>query len=241
MSPTKKAAPPKPVPPWKRAEAGKYRSSDERFTISSEGPSRWFITDEEELDELGLARTVGPYDTLDDAKAAADARRGEGPAESPLAKRIAKDGRAPKEKGAAARSKPAAEPKSKPSPPQPKTWLDKLEDDDREAARRARRLISALQGEGITDADTLVRRDVLGGQPVVAARLLARDILEAVGKSSKAESVIEAVTEVLGSSRKRRGLPGWELVERDGPTDETRVIRLVPGELKDAAANLEED
>ena len=234
MSPTKRAAAPKPIPPWKRAEAGTYRSSDERFTISSEGPSRWFITDEEELDELGLARTVGPYDTLDDAKGAAEARRGEGPAESPLAKRIAKND-SPKGKGASAGSKAPPEPKAKPPPPPPKTWLDKLEDDDREAARRARRLISALEDEGIADADALVRRDVLGGQPVVAARLLARDILDAVRRSSKPESVIEAVTEVLGSSKARRGLPGWELVERHGPTDEPRVIRLLPTDLKDAS------
>ncbi|HEU5204968.1 MAG TPA: hypothetical protein VFU17_11780, partial [Candidatus Limnocylindrales bacterium] len=195
MSPTERATSPRPEPPWKRAEAGRYRSSDERFTISSEGPSRWFITDEEELDELGLARTVGPYDTLDDAKAAAEDRRGEGPADSPLAGRIAK-GEAPKGRGAPARPKAPPEPKPKPAPPPPKTWLDKLEEGDREAARRARRLISALESEGISDADALVRRDVLGGQPVVAARLLARDILEAVGKSSKPESVINAVTEV---------------------------------------------
>ena len=234
MSPTKRAAAPKPVPPWKRAEAGKYRSSDDRFTIRSEGPSRWFITDDEELDELGLARTVGPYDTLDDAKAAADARRSEGPAASPLAERIAKDAKPAKADGAAKRTKAVPEPKSKPAPP-PKTWLDKLEDDDRDAARRARRLISALEGEGIADADALVRRDMLGGQPVVAARLLARDILDAVGKSTKPESVIEAVAEVLGSSKARRSLPGWELVERDGPTDEPRVIRLVPSDLRDAA------
>lgn len=238
MSPTKRAAAPKPVPPWKRAEAGRYRSSDDRFTISSEGPSRWFITDEEELDELGLARTVGPYDTLDDAKAAADARRGEGPAESPLAERIAKKGgEAPKGKGAATRSKAPPEPKPRAAPPPPETWLHKLEGDDREAARRARRLISALEDEGVADADALVRRDVLGGQPVVAARLLARDILDAIGKSSKPESVLAAVIEVLGSSKARRGVPGWELVERDGPTDEPRVIRLVPSDLKDAAAN----
>ena len=71
---------PKPVPPWKRAEAGVYQSSDERFSIQSEGPSRWFITDEQQQDELGLARTVGPFDTLDAAKAAADALRDEAPA-----------------------------------------------------------------------------------------------------------------------------------------------------------------
>jgi len=236
MSPAKREAAPKPIPPWKRAEAGKYRSSDERFTISSEGPSRWFITDDEEQDELGLARTVGPFDTLDDAKAAAEARRGAAPAESPLAGRIAKDGKAAKGGGAAARSK-APEPKPKAPESPPKTWLDKLEDDDREAARRARRLISALEAEGIADADSLVRRDVMGNQPVVAARLLARDILAAVGRASKPESVIEAVVDVLGASKARRGLPGWELVERDGRNEEPRVIRLVPSDLRDAAAN----
>jgi len=235
MSATKRPAAPKPEPPWKRAEAGRYRSSDERFTISSEGPSRWFITDEQELDELGLARTVGPYDTLDDAKAAADDRRGAVPAASPLADRVAHGGKAEKGRGAAARPKPPPEPKPKSAPPPPQTWLDKLEDEDRDAARRARRLISALEDEGIADADALVRRDVLGGQPVVAARLLARDILEAIGDSSKPQTVIDAVTEVLGSSKARRGLPGWKLVERDGPTDEPRTIRLVPSDLKDAA------
>jgi hypothetical protein len=235
MSPAKREAAPKPVPPWKRAEAGRYRSSDERFTISSEGPSRWFITDEEEQDELGLARTVGPFDTLDDAKAAAEARRGAAPAESPLAHRKAEDGKAAKGGGPVARSK-AREPKPKAPEPPPKTWLDTLEDDDREAARRARRLISALEEEGISDADALVRRDVLGNQPVVAARLLARDILSAVGRASKPESVVEAVVGVLGASKARRSLPGWELVERDGPTDDPRVIRLVPSDLRDAAA-----
>ena len=233
MSPAKREAPPKPIPPWKRAEAGRYRSSDERFTISSEGPSRWFITDEEEQDELGLARTVGPFDTLDDAKAAADARRGEAPAASPLAGRIAKERTPANGKGAARRA--VAAPQPKPPAPEPKTWLDELEDEDRDAARRARRLISALEEEGISDADALVRRDVMGNQPVVAARLLAREILSAVGRSSKPESVLESVVEVLGASKARRSLPGWELVERDGPAGEPRVIRLVPSDLRDAA------
>ena len=238
MSPSKRAATPKPVPAWKRAEAGRYRSSDERFTISSEGPSRWFITDEEEQDELGLARTVGPFDTLDDAKATAETRRGEAPAPSPLTDRIVKGGKPATDARSAKRTETSAE--SKPPPPPPQTWLDKLEEDDRETARRARRLIAALEDEGISDADALVRRDVMGNQPVVAARLLARDILTAVGKSSKPESVIEAVVQVLASSKARRGLPGWELVERNG-TDEPRVIRLVPGDLRDAATNRDGD
>ena len=128
-------------------------------------------------------------------------------------------------------------PPPKPPPPPAKTWLDKLEDDDREAARHARRLIAALEDEGIEDADALVRRDITGNQPVIAARLLAREILAAVGRATKPASVVEAVVEALGSSKVRRGLPGWELVERDGPTDEKRVIRIVPRDLRDATEN----
>ena len=81
----------------------------------------------------------------------------------------------------------------------------------------------------------LVKRDVTGKQPVVAARLLAREIQAAVGTATKPEAVVEAVVQAIGSSKVRRGLPGWELVERDGPTDEERVIRLVPRDLRDAS------
>ena len=104
-----------------------------------------------------------------------------------------------------------------------------------------RRLIAALEHEGIEDADALVRRDITGNQPVIAARLLAREILAAVGTATKPESVVESVVEALGSSKVRRGLPGWELIERDGPSDEERVIRLVPRDLRDAAKGRDPD
>jgi hypothetical protein len=232
VSPTARSAKPKPVPPWKRAEAGVYQSSDERFSIQSEGPSRWFITDEQQQDEFGLARTVGPFDTLDAAKAAAETLRDGAPAASPLEGRLAKAGARPAP-GKRGKAKPQAA-ESKPPPPPPRTWVDKLEDDDREAARHARRLIAALEDEGIEDADALVRRDVTGNQPVIATRLLARAILAAVGTATKPESVVEAVVDALGSSKVRRGLPGWELVERDGPADATRVIRLLASDLRAA-------
>ena len=79
-----------------------------------------------------------------------------------------------------------------------------------------------------------MRRDITGNQPVIAARLLAREILAAVGTATKPESVVEAVVEALGSSKVRRGLPGWELVERDGSADAARVIRLLASDLKGA-------
>jgi hypothetical protein len=267
MSP-KRTANEKPTRPWQRAEAGRYRSSDERFTIGSEGPSRWFFTDEEELDELGLARTIGPFPTLDAAKEAADERRHGAPEPSPLAERMARAPSRPEPKSKAKgrgvkehRVTPEAKPEPEPEParPPPKTWIEKLQDEDREAARRARRLISALASEGIADADDLVRRDVLGKQPVVATRLLARQVLAALAKATEpaavdklarnvpaklrddarpglaASAAVEAVAEILASSRGRGGLPGWELVERDGPEGSRRPISLTGDDLRAAA------
>ena len=77
--------------------------------------------------------------------------------------------------------KPEPEPEPEPAPPK-RTWLDDLEDRDKAVARTARRMIDALEKEGIDDAESLVRRDVLGNEPIVATRLLARDVLAAIAK-----------------------------------------------------------
>jgi hypothetical protein len=183
---------PKPPKPWRREE-GRYRSEDDRFTIESGGAGRWFLTDEASLDELGLARTLGPYETLDAAKEEAAERRGHATETSPLADLIAaaKDKPAPSRPAKAARNQqrarrasseaPTADRKRDPEPelepePEPRTWLDELEADDRDRATAARRAIEALEALGIADADALVRRDVLGRQPAVAARLLGRSL-----------------------------------------------------------------
>ena len=101
-------------------------------------------------------------------------------------------------------------------------------------------MISALEDEGIADAEDLVRRDITGNQPAVAARLLARSILSSVGRTTTPDKVVEAVFEAIGGPQARRGLPSWELVERDGPTAERRTIRLVPADLKAAAEDRRE-
>ncbi len=240
----------KPVKPWARAEAGRYRSSDGRFTLES-GGGRWFVTDTDALDELGLARTSGPFATLDAAKAAGDAARS-GPVEaSPLAARIAKAAARPRAAAPAKtpaaprpvlkadpRADPAPEPAPEPAPAPPaRTWLGALEDADRDGAIRARKLIAALERDGITDAEALVRRDLRGGTPAVATRLLARAVLAAIAslKSPSAAEVAEVVASALASSPKRSGLPGWELRERDGPTGEPRSLRLTADDLRAAA------
>ena len=75
--------------PWERESPGRYQSSDGRFTINQEGSGRWFVIDEQQFDDLGLARTLGPYDKLEDAKAAADEQRSAPAPESPLAELLA--------------------------------------------------------------------------------------------------------------------------------------------------------
>jgi hypothetical protein len=272
----KPKAPPPPKP-WQRAEAGRYRSSDGRFTLES-GGGAWFVTDDQTLDELGLARTTGPFATLEAAKAAADGARGLPAEASPLAARIAEAAARPKAESVArpksGPKRPAAEagvrvtveagvrptvvpprdpasepeaalalgpePASRATPepePPPRTWLDDLMDADRNGAIRASKLIAALERDGVTDAEAIVRRDLLGGAPAVATRLLARAVLAALAslRDPSAAQVAEAVAAAIASSPKRAGLPGWELTERDGPTAERRSLRLTADDLRAAA------
>jgi hypothetical protein len=230
---------PKPVKPWRRAEPGRHRSSDDRFTLESDGGGRWFVTDEAERDELGLARTTGPYSTLTAAKAAADDARDRPAVASPLAAKLADAASRPKRAAqgraratvADAHREPVPVPEHK-SPP--RTWLEDLADRDPEAARRARRLVVRLAETGMADADALVRRDVLGDTPAIAARLLAQDLVAAVARLQDPQpaDVVEAVAAVLAGSPAHEGLPGWELVERGGPGGRTRRVRIVADDLR---------
>jgi hypothetical protein len=228
---------PRPVKPWQRIEAGRYRSSDERFTLESDGGGRWFATDEAELDDLGLARTIGPFATLDAAKAATDDARGRPATTSPLAARLAGTASRPR-RAVVGRARARATQSDTPPQhaPAPRTWLDDLADRDPEAARRSRRLLDALAEAGIADADSLVRRDVLGGTPAVAARLLALDLAAAVTRleDPRPTDIVEAVAAVLAGSPSpaRDGLPGWELVERGGPREPARRLRLAAEDLR---------
>ena len=249
MSPAKSPnspKPPAPPKPWSRAEAGRYVSSDERFTLESDGAGRWFATDAESLDELGLARTIGPFPTLDAAKAGADEAREAPAAASPLADRL-KARKAPTASTSTpattrtttkARAAAPPEPRREPAPP-PRTWLDELTDKDADLAKRATKLVAALEREGIPDADAVVRRDILGDRPAIATRLLARDVLKAIAKlkDPSAEMLAAAVADVVATSPKRSGLPGWDLRERDAPAGRDRPIRLTPSDLEDAGSS----
>ncbi len=76
----------------RRISAGSYRSADQRFTVE-QASGRWLVLDAEQVDDLGLPLTRGPFATLDEARAAiAEARLGPAPA-SGLADRVAAIGR----------------------------------------------------------------------------------------------------------------------------------------------------
>lgn len=178
--------PPRPPKPWERDSPGSYRSSDARFTIE-QGGGRWFLIDAEQHDELGLERTLGPYDTLDLAKAAADEQRAAPPEASPLQDRLAGAAARPRLKVMRGGRKPGApavrdtddasadeadEAEEPAPPPPPKTiWLDRLSAAD---ARRARTQIEALEALGVDKAEQIVRRDIEGNTPAVATAVLAR-------------------------------------------------------------------
>jgi len=109
-----KAADPRQL---KRESAGRYATGDGRFTVEKSSGG-WMVIDADQTDELGLPLVRGPFDTLDDARAAIEAARS-GPAPtSSLAKRVAEQ---PGRKDAAARSggRAAALPPEPPKPPQP--------------------------------------------------------------------------------------------------------------------------
>ena len=54
-------------------------------------------------------------------------------------------------------------------------------------------------------------------------------------KHPSTSDLAEAVAGVFATSPKRRGLPGWELRERDAPAGRDCPIRLTADELADAA------
>jgi GNAT superfamily N-acetyltransferase len=75
-----------------RVGAGSYRTADGRFTVE-QASGRWLVVDGEQVDDLGLPLTRGPFATLAAARAAiAAARLGPAPASS-LRDRVVAGGR----------------------------------------------------------------------------------------------------------------------------------------------------
>ena len=177
-----------------RRSAGEYRTGDDRFAVRHADVG-WFVVDLERTNEFGQELIHGPYGTLKAAKGAIpDARAAEAPKAPARPKRTKASTKAP------------------PQPPEPKSWVDQLKPAE---AREVRRLIAALEREGITGTEDLVRRDRDGLLPAIATRLIERRLEALADGNDDARTLMRRAAEVLSAegSTSRDPLPGWVLVE----------------------------
>ncbi len=196
-----------------RQRAGAYRSADDRFEVR-EADAGWFVVDMTRTNDFGQELIHGPFPTLKAAGGSLPERR----AADDAPKR-------PRARAGGGKSKGTRTSKDRPSPaPEPPpSWIDALPKAD---AADVRRVIAALESEGMRDADAVVRRDRDGLLPAIATRRV-EDRLDALiadlpeSHREAARAIAQRVAEVLtaeGTSA-RRSLPGWALVEVDSGVD----------------------
>jgi hypothetical protein len=199
-----------------RMKAGTYQTADERFEVR-QAALGWFLIDSTATDELGQELVRGPFPTLGAVRdALPDARR------TTL-------------KSLPRRHVAAGKTTAKPKPAPPASWLDRLPAAEATAARR---LIRALELEGVGDAEQLVRDARKDREPIVARRVLDRR-LEAIindlpaDERETARNVMQRVLELLTATGTTlfEPLPGWALVEmgaEPGPPNRRIVLHGAP-------------
>jgi hypothetical protein len=199
-----------------RQTAGSYLSGDGRFEVR-ESDSSWFLIDTQQANEFGQELLQGPFPSL---KAARE--------QLPGARHVKPLPRTRARPGAKSRSKKTAPP---PPPAPPPSWIDRLPASE---ASEVRRLIRAAEGEGLADAEALVRKDRDGLEPVLATRLIERRFEALVEdlpekERSRARELLGQAAAILSGEGggARKPLPSWVLIEtgpeRDPPN---RRIRL---------------
>lgn len=201
----------------RRLGGGRWQTRDERFMIEPQSGT-WAVVDAEQTDDLGLPLVRGPFKSLTAAKAAIAAARAEAAPASPLKERKPSadaDDQAPEPRESKAKAAAKLDPPKEPEEPR---WFRDLEPDDR---RRAARLIERLSDAGASDAEGIVRRDLVGEVPAIAAYAIARAIRELGADPSVAE-----IVELLNEGRDSELSVRWRLVDGDG-----RPIRIDTDEL----------
>lgn len=183
-----------------RRAAGTYRSADERFEVRQTDQG-WYLVDAEQTDDFGQELVRGPFPTL------AAVRTAIPPARSskvvPLPRRAA----APTGRGTSKKAK------ARPTPVAPPSWIDRLPAAEATAVRR---LVRALEAEGIEKAEALVQRDRDGLLPAVVTQLIGRRIGAILdGASASERELVARVVTLLTADgvAPRDALPGWMLVE----------------------------
>jgi hypothetical protein len=196
-----------------RQQAGTYRTADERFEVREADTGAWFLVDSLNANEFGQELILGPFPTLKAVREALPDARKVTPMKRP-------------------RPKPAKRAAKEPSPPPPPpSWIDRLPAAE---ARVVRDMIRALEGDGVEDAESLVRRDREGLDPAIATRLIERELEALVADApekdrKRARELVGRAASVLTATRPKGGLPGWALIEV-GPEPEPRNRRIVIGD-----------
>jgi hypothetical protein len=193
-----------------RQTAGSYVSGDSRFEVR-QSDANWYLVDREQTNEFGQELIHGPFSSMKAAKAQIAGARDIKPL---------------------LRSTPRPKPTAQPKPPaKPKeTWIDKL---PRDEAAQVRKQIRALESQGITDAESLARKDRESLAPAIAQELLDRRLASAIEdlpekERGAARKVVDRLAEILSDSGAMPDpLPGWALFETGPGREPTkRRVRL---------------
>ena len=204
-----------------RRAAGTYRTGDDRFEVRGSSRAGWFLVDTQQSNDFGQELILGPFGTLDAVREAIPSAR---------SSKVTPIRRAGSTRGTTKSRRPAPGPTPPPPPP---SWIDRLPPSERQAVRR---LIRALDREGIPGAEDLVRRDREGIGPAIATRLVETrlgaiaDELPERGRAG-ARELLRRAAEVLSVDGTATGqLPGWTVVEV-GPEGEPPNRRITIREL----------
>jgi hypothetical protein len=227
--------------PLKRLGRGRWQTRDERFTIEPQSGTWVVVDGEQTDDlGMALVRGPFPSltaakDAIASARSSAPAasplaerierRRREPPAErkptpaptthgkparpvsggrgEPPAKHEARAGTVPPSTTTRDRR-----PGSANDEPEEPGWITDLEPAER---GRARRLIARLRADGVADAEGLVRRDLVGDMPALAAAAIGGRLAELGADATPTE-----VAELLAEGRDERLGVRWRLVDGDG-------------------------
>jgi len=202
-----------------RESAGAYRSGDERFRVEKSDVG-WYLIDNQQANEFGQQLIHGPLPTLDAVREQIPGAR----ELRPLLRVRPLKRKAPTSRDAAEGGRPA------PAPP-PAGWIDRIPGKE---ATDVRRLIRALEREGLADAEELVKRHRDDSTPVIATRLIEQRLRALIAAQpekdrERAQALVRDVARILGSggATVERPAPRWALVEvRDG--DELPRTRIRP-------------
>ncbi|MEP7158482.1 MAG: hypothetical protein ABI797_03570 [Chloroflexota bacterium] len=216
---------PAPVPDdLVRTTAGSYRSGDGRFEVQR-ADQGWFLVDSQQANEFGQHLIHGPFATLDDVRAAVPGSRDI----KPLLRSARRPSAAKSANAGVAAHKPTPK---KPAPPP--SWIDRL---PKKEAADVRSLVRALEGEGVANAEAVIKRDRDSSPIAPAASALIETRLKQLiadapeGQRDAVRRAIKRAAEILTDegAATARSLPRWELVEtpRD-PAQPPRRIRLRP-------------